>query len=521
MDDATRALGAAGAKLPLAGFVLDLGGEVLRDAAGRELRLRPRAWAVLRHLALAAGRLVTKDELLGAVWPGVVVTDASIAQAVSEVRDALGDAGHRVIKTVPRRGYMLVADSLVRPTTGAASEPIEREADRPSIAVLAFGSPADERSGDLLARGFALDLAAELARNADLRVASHYSSFAFSGTDLPLAEIGRRLCSRFLVGGRVRRDSETLRVDVELIDSASGKVVWASQHRIEAGELAALQDALVRRIAASLQRKARDAERYELARSPKTIGVYELTVRGILNTTLWHADAVQDGRQALEQALSIDPNYAPAWSYLGFANSWDIAQQTYGYGVERVGESLAQFQRALSLDPFHVPAYRMVRLPHRLRRDFDASLAAAQRAVELAPSNESCLAMLASVLMHCGRPREALEICKAATPPGAPLAGWVASTRAMVLWANGYHEDSLRSADESIARLPHLFVGRQARIYALAELGRLDEARREAATLLAQIPRRTATFILSGYADPAVELRERIGAICSAVGIPP
>jgi DNA-binding winged helix-turn-helix (wHTH) protein len=97
------------ARLALGDCVIDLGQETLLDALGREVELRPQAYQVLRHLALNAGRLVGKDELMAAVWPGSVVTDDSLVQAIGDVRRALGEAGHRVVKTVPRRGYMLVA----------------------------------------------------------------------------------------------------------------------------------------------------------------------------------------------------------------------------------------------------------------------------------------------------------------------------------------------------------------------------------------------------------------------------
>lgn len=117
MNNPNRGLTAAGMKLSVAGFVLDLGGDQLRDAQGAAVVLRPQAWAVLRHLALNASRLVTKAELLDAVWPGLVVTDGSLTQAVSDVREALGEAGHRVIKTVPKRGYMLVADAVQASTS--------------------------------------------------------------------------------------------------------------------------------------------------------------------------------------------------------------------------------------------------------------------------------------------------------------------------------------------------------------------------------------------------------------------
>ena len=87
------------------GVIVDFAAEILRDRTGRRLELRPQSFAVLRYLAANAGRLVTKDELAAAVWPGLAVTDDSLVQCVHEIRRALGDATHAVIRTVPRRGY--------------------------------------------------------------------------------------------------------------------------------------------------------------------------------------------------------------------------------------------------------------------------------------------------------------------------------------------------------------------------------------------------------------------------------
>ena len=93
----------------LAGHWLDLEAGVLRGADGAPIAMRAQAWAVLRLLARHAGGVVTKQQLLDAVWPDLAVTDGSLAQAVSDIRSAFGAAGHQVVKTVARRGYMLVA----------------------------------------------------------------------------------------------------------------------------------------------------------------------------------------------------------------------------------------------------------------------------------------------------------------------------------------------------------------------------------------------------------------------------
>ena len=91
-----------------AGHTLDLRQGCLH-AGDRQIELRPKSFALLRYLVENAGRLVPKDELVNAIWPSVVVTDESLTRCISDVRLALDDSGQRIIKTVPRRGYLLAA----------------------------------------------------------------------------------------------------------------------------------------------------------------------------------------------------------------------------------------------------------------------------------------------------------------------------------------------------------------------------------------------------------------------------
>ena len=95
--------------LPIvAGITLDLDRLELRDAGGARIALRRQAMAVLECLARHSDRTVTKDELMLAVWRGVVVTDDSLVQCVRDIRRALGDADHLIVQTDARRGYRLV-----------------------------------------------------------------------------------------------------------------------------------------------------------------------------------------------------------------------------------------------------------------------------------------------------------------------------------------------------------------------------------------------------------------------------
>src|SRR6185369_5768197 len=97
----------SGNKIAMNGVVVDFVDETLRTSSGGLIDLRPRTFAVLRYLADHAGRLVTKDELMQAVWLGTAVTDDSLVQCIHEIRRALRDDARALLKTVSKRGYRL------------------------------------------------------------------------------------------------------------------------------------------------------------------------------------------------------------------------------------------------------------------------------------------------------------------------------------------------------------------------------------------------------------------------------
>jgi DNA-binding winged helix-turn-helix (wHTH) protein len=103
-------------------FALDLTRGCLR-LGDLDIDLRPKVFEVLRYLAENAGRLVSKQELVEAVWPNVAVTDDSLVQCIRELRNKLGDADHSLIKTVPRRGYLLDASMAARQSGERADQP--------------------------------------------------------------------------------------------------------------------------------------------------------------------------------------------------------------------------------------------------------------------------------------------------------------------------------------------------------------------------------------------------------------
>src|SRR6266478_5050151 len=128
------------------GYTLDVACNALRTA-NREVALRPKTFELLRYLVENPDRLVTKEELLKAIWPNVTVTDESLMRCVSEVRQAIGDSKQAIIATVPRCGYRFIATAAGAPLLAAAEvkdaasgSDAGQGLDRPSVAVLPFAN---------------------------------------------------------------------------------------------------------------------------------------------------------------------------------------------------------------------------------------------------------------------------------------------------------------------------------------------------------------------------------------------
>ena len=390
-----------------ADFTLDVTRGCLR-AGDRVIELRPKSFALLAYLVEHAGRLVSKDELIGAVWSDVVVSDESLAKCVSEVRGALGDSGQRLVKTVPRRGYLLdvqvvpangtpgpavvasesgppAAGRLQHepgPPPGSASrsrhQPVRLAATllvvaiavvvlafawrrdagpqtpvRPTIAVLPLSNENDSH-GDYFSDGLTEDLITGLGRFRELFVIGRDSTFAYRGRHAPPQQIGRELGVRYLVQGSVRRDGERVRITAGLIDTTTGGQIWGESYDRALTGIFAVQDDLTRSIVTSL---VAHVDRVELARALRkptpTLAAYDLYLRGKALITMRHGDTrgemVAEARRLFEQALAADPAYAPAMQGLAYTYAAAFLEPMRDGRLSAELRQPATLARALSL----------------------------------------------------------------------------------------------------------------------------------------------------------------------------
>ncbi|WOH60136.1 winged helix-turn-helix domain-containing protein [Bradyrhizobium sp. BWC-3-1] len=300
--------------------IVDLRRELLLDGRGEIVPLRPQAWAVLRLLAQRVGHLVRKDEILDEVWSDCEVTEDSLVQAIGDIREALGDAGRSALRTLPRRGYMLVADgdTIVRslPSTITAS-PMPDSPGAPaasssiphlSIVVLPFANIGGDLEQEYFVDGVTDSLTTDLSRIAGAFVISRSTAFAFKGKTVDAREIGRELNVRYLLEGSVQRGGNRFRLNVQLTNTETGAQVWAERFDKPAADLLDMQDEIVSRLANSLNAEfiKVEARRAERSSRQDAMDLY-FQGRAFQNKGITPAFAAR-ARDFFVRALALDPD---------------------------------------------------------------------------------------------------------------------------------------------------------------------------------------------------------------------
>lgn len=379
--------------------------DLTRD--GRLVPLRGRAFDLLLSLLEADGRLVTKDELMENVWPGVVVEENNIQVQISTLRKALADetGEQRWIVTVPGRGYRFLRDPHLEQGDKNAGL---RVPDRPSIAVLPFANLGGSADHEYLADGLSEEIIMALTRHRWFFVMSRNSSFAFKGREVNLGEIAAQLGVRYLLEGSIRRSAHRVRVAATLSDAASGTAMWSESYDRELADILAVQEEIAARVAGALEPELLKAEGSRAARALGDLGAWDLVRQGT-----WYFHQVTEAtsvraRQLFREAARKDPQLCEAHMWLARVS---VLLGVYGWVADSAGaleEAHQAALRAIELDERDPYSHYALSMACMYSGAHDAAIRAAARCIELSPSFALGHMALGQALLSAGRAAQAL-----------------------------------------------------------------------------------------------------------------
>ncbi len=345
-------------KYLLGDLTIDTGRQIVNRAAGA-IPLPKLSYDLLLVLVRAAPNVVSLDQLMSLVWPGIIVSPETVSQRVKLLRDALDDDPRipRYIGGLRGRGYQIVAEvkeiddipaaMTISDSVPAASAP---GPGRVAICVLPFANMSGDPEQEYFSDGITEDIITDLSKVSALSVTSRNSAFVFKGKHVDVPKIARELKVNHVLEGSVRKAGGRVRITAQLVDASGNDHLWAERYDRDLNDIFALQDEISQAIVKAMKLKLLPEEKRAIEqRGTDNVEAYSLYLMGrqlYVSGPESHARRAAAIAHLCMRATEIDPNYAHAWALLAHAQM--IAHQTLG---ERSDDGLVAAERALLLNP--------------------------------------------------------------------------------------------------------------------------------------------------------------------------
>jgi adenylate cyclase len=420
---------------------------------------------------------------------GVTVSDAVRGAVRGRVSAEFVDQGEQQVKNIdhPVRAFSVALAGTV--TAAAALAEVLRLPDKPSLAVLPFTNMSGDPEQEYFADGITEDIITDVSKISGLFVIARNSSFTYKKQSVDIKEVGRKLGVRHVLEGSVRRAGMKVRINVQLIDAATGGHVWADRFDRDLEDIFVVQDEVTQKIVQSLEVRLTGSEKSTRAHNRGKVDAeaYDHLIRAKLCLLEFSEAKVVEARTMLERAIELDPTLAQAYAYLALACSIDYVNAWNGRTESELEPALAFAIKATQVDPHEPVAFHSMAVCLMWLRRLDESERAARRAIELDANSAYSRGALGNTLHFAGQHEQAIESLERALRLDPHFNVWMHSV--------GRAQFALRRYDEAEAtfkrRLIHMPTSDVTRVY-LASLyghaGRIEEAGKIWAELMAMHP---------------------------------
>jgi TolB-like protein/Flp pilus assembly protein TadD len=434
-------------------FAMDLKNRELRNQ-GRLVKLQPQPFKVLALLVNRAGEVVTRSDIQQQIWSNdtFVDFDQGINFCIKQIRAALGDdaAEPRYLQTLPRRGYRFIAP-LIRNgeeiSSGIGTAQVaspDGSLNKQRLAVLPFACICPAGQSDYVADGLTEELIVTLSKIKDLRLIARTSVMQYKEAPKSAAEIGRELSVGTILEGSVRTNGKVMRVNTELIDTASQETLWTQDYERELGDVFAVQADIAQRIADALEVEIIHKPQQQIERWSRTnVEAYDLFSRGRYFCDKRTRKGLSKAVEYFEKAIGVDTTLAMAHAGLAEAlvlqtvfnyqnprhtmpqartaatkaleldetlseahNSLAMIKMFYEWDLQ---DAESRFQKAIEINPSNHRAHLWCSICMAAMRRLDDEVAQIERARELAPLSININAIYGAVLRDQGRYDRAME----------------------------------------------------------------------------------------------------------------
>jgi len=464
----------------------------------------PQVFDLLDYLIRNRERVVSKDDLVNAIWNGRIVSDAALTTRLNAARSVIGDTGEgqRLIKTLPRKGFRFVgavhegdrpSGTVVVPDSRVeSSKPALALPDKPSIAVLPFENMSGDPEQDYFADGMVEEITTALSRFKWLFVIARNSSFTYKGRAVDIKEVGRRLGVRYVLEGSVRKASGKVRITGQLIDAVTGTHIWADRFERDLTDVFALQDEVTVAVVSAIQPKLLQTEiAMATRRRSENLSAYDFFLRALQQYYLPTREGVAEAIRLAHRALELDPGFGLVAALEGAGHGLNVL---LGYAIDPQrdrNEAVRLLRLALSLDdndPETLAWACLISAYHV--GDCESAIEMADRAVALNSNSYWAWNCRGNVYRIAGLPEEAIRSFEHAlrVSPVDPRLHRALSGMGVSFIELCRFDEAIAAGKKAQRQNPSYSPAYRCLASAFAHLGRDVEAREAAARLLETDP---------------------------------
>jgi TolB-like protein len=485
------------------------------------IAIAPKVFDLLNYLIGNRERVVSKDDLIRAIWGGRVISDTALTTRLNAARKAIGDSGdeQRLIKTFPRRGFRFIG--TVHETLGPAAATVTNRSPKPpfallakaSLAVLPFTNLSSDPEQEYFVDGVTESLTTDLSRMVGIFVIGRNTAFSYKGKHVNLKQIGRELGIRYVLEGSVQRGGSRMRINVQVIDAETGNHLWAERFDKPIADLFDMQDEIGARLANQLGTELVTAEARRAARAPHPDSM-DLYFQGMASVHRGSDPAnLALARKFFEQALRLDPDNVEALVGTAFVDAMRGTSMLTGDRSARLMAAETSLTKVLASMPDHALAHCLLGVVQIFTKRAAQGIAECERALALDRNLATAYVWIGLGNCYLGRAKETESYIMEAfrlSPRDNRAFSWMATAGVAKSYlaadeAAAYWFKRSIETNRNVAAFVHFYLAA-----ALAHLERIEEARASVEAGLALDPNFTLShFHASAPTDNPTCLAQR------------
>jgi adenylate cyclase len=457
---------------------------------------------------------------------GICISESVFTQVHNKLELGFVDMGPQTLKNIsdPVRVYRVVTQEAETPSPMAEATSQQQARlplpAKPSLAVLPFANLSADSKQDYFSDGLTMDIMTALVRIPGLFLISEISMFSYKSQAPSVRELGHQLGVSHVLDGGVRKADGRVRITARLIETSSGRQVWAERYDRKIDDIFAVQDEITEKIVEAMDIKLVTGEVSrnirETIRNPEALESYYHGWQALFGST---REDISEAQQLFEETMRLEPEASFGYAMASWAHWWAVAQglsENIDFSLERATE-LAR--KAMDLDDFTGLSHLVTAEVDLFNHEHDKALAAAEKAVIARPSCDLSFVAKANILIYLGRATEAIDLAKFAIRLAPICPPFFQTTLAAAYYGSGRYDEAIAAAHEAVKSDPNNLDALLILAGANAALNRKEQASKAAS----EIKRIKPDFRLQKYAETqpykAPQTREQVITMLKKAGL--